>query len=72
MLKIKRTNLESEYEVIGHKWDGYGDGVVTAIYIHKSCGGDWWTETYSGSVHDTLRECKAFLFELLNTNGEVA
>lgn len=71
MLKIKRTNLESEYEVIGHKWDGYGNGVVTAIHIHKGyCGG--WTETYSGSVHSTLRECKWFLFELLNTNGEVA
>lgn len=69
MLKIKRTNLESEYEVIGHKWDAYGDGNVAAIYIHKSCDDGAWTETFSGSRHDTLRECKWFLFEMLNANG---
>jgi|11BtaG_2_1085332.scaffolds.fasta_scaffold77441_2 hypothetical protein len=72
MLKIKRTNLESEYEVVGHKWDAYGDGNVTAIYIHKSCDDGSWTETYSGSRHTTLLECKWFLFEMLNTNGEAA
>ena len=72
MFKIKRTNLESEYEVIGHKWDGYGDGNVTAIYIHKGCDDGPWIETYSGSRHATLLECKWFLFEMLDTNGEMA
>jgi len=72
MLKIKRTNLDSEYEVVGHNWDGYGDGKISPIYIYKSCDDGAWTDNYIGGSHQTLRECKADVFELLNTNGLVA
>ena len=69
MLKIKRTGLESEYEVVGHNWHPKNG----KIYIAKSLEDDGlWFFNYAGTAHKTLSEAKAFAFETLEADGLVA
>ena len=69
MLKIKRTGLESEYEIIGHRWHPSNGN----IYIYKSLEDDGlWFFNYASTAHQTLKEAKDFAFEILEADGLVA
>jgi hypothetical protein len=68
MLKIKRTGLKSEYEVVGHTWDA----VNGSLYISKSFEDGLWYDSYTGNGYYTLSHAKAEVFTALKTDGLAA
>ena len=68
MLKIKRTSLKSEYEVVGHTWDA----VNGVLYICKSFEDGFWYDSYTGNAYHTLSDAKAEVFTALKFDGLAA
>jgi len=68
MLKIKRTGLKSEYEVVGHTWDELNG----KLYIRKSFEDGLWYDSYTGGRYETLSLAKAEVFTSLEFNGLAA
>ena len=60
-LRLKRTNLDSWYEITGHTWDPANG----KIEIWKSCEDGLWHTSYPAGPFGRLSDAKAEIFAIL-------